>query len=99
MSDLQFSWDPEKDKINQEKHIGISFEEAKTVFYDEYARLIFDPSHSQDENRFILLGISQKLRMLVVCHCYRENETMIRIISARKADSREEKEYARFRHA
>jgi len=58
MSDLQFSWDPEKDKINQEKHIGISFEEAKTVFYDEYARLIFDPSHYQDENRFILLGIS-----------------------------------------
>ena len=99
MSDISFSWDPEKDKGNQEKHSGIGFEEAKTVFYDEYARLIFDPIHSKDENRFILLGISQKLRMLVVCHCYRENETMIRIISARKANSREEKEYDRFRNA
>ena len=99
MSEISFSWDPEKDKINQEKHLGISFEEAKTVFYDEYARLIFDPKHSQDENRFILLGLSQKLRMLVVCHCYRENETMIRIFSARKANSKEEKEYARFRNA
>lgn len=98
MSDISFSWDPEKDKTNQEKHLGISFEEAKTVFYDEYARLIFDPIHSQEENRFILLGLSQKLRLLVVCHCYRENETMIRIISARKANSKEEKEYVRFRN-
>jgi len=99
MQDMDFAWDPEKDRINQEKHSGISFEEAKTVFYDENARLIFDPMHSQDENRFILLGISQKLRLLVVCHCYRESETLIRIISARKANSKEEKEYDRFRHA
>ena len=99
MTELFFSWDPEKDIINQEKHFGISFEEAKTVFYDEYARLVFDPMHSEDENRFILLGISKKPRMLVVSHCYRENETMIRIISARKANLKEEKEYARFRNA
>ena len=99
MSDLSFSWDPEKDLINQKKHSGIGFEEAKTVFYDDYARLIFDPIHSQDENRFIILGFSQKPRMLVVCHCYRENETVIRIISARKANSGEEKEYDRFRNA
>jgi uncharacterized protein len=96
---LEFSWDPDKNRINQKKHQGISFEEARTVFYDENARLIFDPRHTQDETRFILLGISQKLRMLIVCHCYRENETLIRIISARKANALEVKEYERHRHA
>jgi uncharacterized DUF497 family protein len=81
MSDLTFRWDPKKDALNQEKH-GISFGEAKSLFYDERARLIDDPDHSEDEDRFILLGFSSSLRLPVVCHCYRENESVIRIISA-----------------
>ncbi len=99
MSSLTFSWDAEKDRINQEKHDGISFSEAQTVFPDEFARLIFDPFHSSEEDRFIILGISHKLNLLVVCHCYRENESLIRIISARKANNKEEIEYERHRHA
>ena len=71
MSHLAFSWDAPKDRINQEKHDGISFAEAQTVFSDEYARVIFDPLHSSEEDRFIILGISHKLNQLVVCHCYR----------------------------
>ena len=72
-----------------------SFEEAKSVFYDEDARLINDPDHSEEEDRFILLGLSISLRLLVVCHCYRENESVIRIISARKATKSEARNYPR----
>lgn len=92
MPELVFRWDPKKETHNQEKH-GVSFEEAKSVFYDESAKLIHDPDHSEDEDRFILLGFSSALRLLVVCHCYRENESTIRIISARKATKSEAKNY------
>lgn len=94
MSELVFRWDPKKDAANQEKH-GVSFEEAKSVFYDENARLINDPDHSEEEDRFILLGLSTSLRLLVVCHCYRENESVIRIISARKATKSEARNHPR----
>lgn len=94
MSDINFRWDPRKDAHNQEKH-GVSFEEAKSVFFDENARLIQDPDHSSEEERFILLGFSAALRMLVVCHCYRDAESTIRIISARKATKSEAKNYPR----
>jgi len=89
---MEFSWDPAKDAVNKKKH-GVSFAEAQTVFYDENARLINDPDHSQSEDRFILLGMSLNLRALVVCHCYREQDSVIRIISARKASKTEIKEY------
>jgi len=92
MKKLRFKWDENKNKSNIQKH-GVSFEEAQTVFYDEYAIRFFDPDHSEDEDRFILLGISFKLKTLVICHCFREEETVIRIISARKTDKREEQEY------
>ena len=92
MSEIQFKWDEEKNKINIKKH-EVSFEEAKTVFYDENAKLISDPDSSDDEERFIILGISRTLKVLVVCHCYRESENIIRIISARKAGSNEIKAY------
>ncbi|WP_428633473.1 BrnT family toxin [Sedimenticola sp.] len=88
---------PKKDASNRRKH-GISFEEAKTVFTDEFARLIADPDHSEEEDRFILLGTSIHSRLLVVCHCVRENDS-IRIISARKADKRERKVYEGYRNA
>jgi uncharacterized DUF497 family protein len=96
MNELQFEWDKRKEKTNIKKH-GVSFEEAQAVFYDENAIQFFDPDHSDDEDRFILLGISFKLRILVVCHCFREHEGIIRIISARKADDDEENEYWRYR--
>lgn len=89
---MEFEWDENKNTINKEKH-GIDFEEAKTVFFDENAILISDPEHSLDEDRFILLGLSFNLRLLVVCHCYRENEEKIRLISARKATKNESKQY------
>ena len=92
---LTFDWDPRKDRANQLKH-GISFDEAKTAFLDEYARIIPDPEHSDDEERFVLLGMSVGLRLLVVCHCYRHPEDLIRIISARRADKSERREYARY---
>ena len=92
MKPIEFTWDNKKDKINQKKH-GVSFSEAQTVFYDENARLIHDPDHSIEEDRFILLGLSSKLRILLVCHCYRKNEAIIRIISARKATKKEQKQY------
>jgi uncharacterized protein len=76
----------------REEH-GVSFEEARTVFFDERARLIDDPDHSDDEERFILLGLSSMLRLLLVCHCYRSEGNIIRIISARKATARESKSY------
>ena len=94
MNDLRFEWDASKNRENIRKH-GIPFEEAQTVFLDENAIRFFDPDHSQDEDRFIMLGMSFKLRVLVVCHCYRKNDTVIRIISARKADKDEVKDYWR----
>ncbi len=96
MKELRFEWDDRKEKTNIKKH-GISYDEARTVFYDENAVQFFDPDHSEDEDRFILLGISFKLRALVVCHCFRKSETVIRIISARKADKDEERVYWRLR--
>lgn len=92
MKKLEFEWDNKKDKANKKTH-GVSFEEARTAFYDEYAIQFFDPDHSESEDRFILLGSSFKLKTLVVCHCFRKKETIIRIISARKADKDEEQVY------
>jgi uncharacterized DUF497 family protein len=92
MSALRFEWDERKAAANQHRH-GVSFEEARTVFFDERARLIDDPDHSKDEERFILLGLSSTLRLLLVCHCYRSDDDVIRIISARKATPREAKSY------
>ena len=94
MSDLHIEWDPRKNAANKRKH-GVSFEEASTVFGDERALLLDDPDHPDDEDRFILLGLSAALNTLVVCHCYREAEDVIRIISARKASRSERNEYAR----
>lgn len=94
MNRLQFEWDKKQERINIKKH-GISFEEARTVFYDEKAIQFIDPDHSEDEARFLLLGVSSKLRILIVCHCFRESETVIRLFSARKADKDEEQEYWR----
>jgi len=93
MTELRFEWDPKKDTANQRKH-GVGFDEASTVFSDERALLIVDPDHSDDEQRFIILGLSANLRTLVVCHCYREAESIIRLISARKATRTERSQYA-----
>lgn len=95
MSELAFDWDNQKAKVNERKH-GVSFEEAQTVFYDENARLRYDSDPSLDEERYILLGISSLLRLLIVCHVYREGESKIRIISARKATKQEVKQYRSF---
>jgi uncharacterized protein len=92
MADIKFEWDERKSRSNKRKH-KVSFEEAQTVFLDENAMRFFDPDHSQDEDRFLMLGMSFSLRVLVVCHCYRESDSVIRIISARKADKREQSEY------
>ena len=92
MSDLRFEWDPRKSAANQKKH-GVSFEEAQTVFSDSNAIVIGDPDHSDDEARFVLLGLSASLRALVVCHCLRDDGDTIRLISARKADRDERKLY------
>ena len=92
MNDLSFEWDDRKAAANIKKH-GVSFDEAKSVFVDERAKLIDDPDHSDDEDRFVLLGISGVLRMLLVCHCYRSDGNVIRIISARKASTKESKSY------
>ena len=94
MDNIQFEWDGSKSRENKRKH-GISFEEAQTVFLDENAIRYFDPDHSGDEDRFIMLGMSFKLRVFVVCHCYRADDSIIRIISARKANSEEAKDYWR----
>ena len=89
---MKFHWDPLKAKSNIQKH-GISFEEASSVFYDEEALLRDDPDHSDDEDRFIILGMSAFANLLVVCHCYRESDEIIRLISARKATKKETKQY------
>ena len=92
MSNLSFEWDERKSAANAKKH-GVSFEEAKSVFVDERAKLIDDPDHADDEDRFVLLGLSGALRLLLVCHCYRSAGSVIRIISARKASAHESKSY------
>jgi len=97
MRELRFEWDGAKSVANREKH-GISFEEAATVFYDDNALLLHDPDHSEDEDRFLLMGLSIRVRTLVVCHCYREVHGVIRIISARKADRSEREDYNRRLH-
>ena len=88
MKDITFEWNESKNKSNIQKH-GISFEEAKSVFYDEFALLIADPDHSETEDRFVLLGLSAELRFLLVCHCFEADDGLIRIISCRKAIRRE----------
>ena len=92
MSDILFTWDAKKNTANVNKH-GISFEEAQTVFYDDNGRIIYDPGHSHEEDRFILLGMSKVLNILIVCHCYRKGNDEIRIISARKATRKEKQQY------
>ncbi len=92
MKPLRFDWDRSKNLENKRKH-GISFEEAQAVFLDENALMIHDPDHSDDEDRFVLLGLSAKMRILAVCHCYRKSDEVIRIISARKATRNEQKRY------
>jgi uncharacterized DUF497 family protein len=92
MGHLSFEWDERKAAANAKKH-GVSFEEAKSVFTDERAKLIDDPDHSEDEDRFVLLGLSGALRLLLVCHCYRGEGNVIRLISARKANAKESKSY------
>ncbi len=94
MNNIRFEWDENKNRANQRKH-KVSFDEAKTVFYDENARLIPDPDHPENEERFIIMGMSSNLHMLVVVHCYKENDEVIRIISARKATRNEQKYHNR----
>jgi uncharacterized DUF497 family protein len=89
---LEFEWDPRKDQANQRKH-GVSFDEAATAFYDENGLLLDDDEHSEAEERFVLLGLSVRLRLLVVCHCYRSTRDVIRIITARKANREEREQY------
>lgn len=90
MKDIDFVWDDSKYRGNQKKH-GVAFEEAMTAFTDENARVMHDREHSDDEDRFVLLGFSAKLRLLVVCHTYRKDK--IRIISARRANKKERNQY------
>ena len=92
MSDVFFEWDARKNRANQRKH-GVSFEEAQTAFFDQNAKVYFDLDHSEDEDRFLLLGISFSLRVMVVSHCYRRGDAIVRIISARKADRQEQDDY------
>ena len=94
MSGLRFEWDERKSSQNKQKH-GVSFEEAETVFFDDYALLIDDPDHSGEEDRFLLLGVSTILRTLMVAHCYRRADDIVRIISARKATRKERDTYNR----
>ncbi|VAW16125.1 hypothetical protein MNBD_BACTEROID05-464 [hydrothermal vent metagenome] len=92
MNEIKFKWDKNKAEINQKKH-GVSFEEAKSIFYDDYALEFFDEENSSKEERFLMLGLSVKLRVLVACHCIRERGDIIRIISVRKATKKESKYY------
>ena len=95
MNEPTFEWNKRKASDNRRKH-GVTFEEARSAFLDENARVIPDPEHSDDEDRFVLLGLSVQLRLLVVVHCHREEDDVIRIISARKADRSERKQYSDF---
>ena len=92
MSELRFEWDEQKNRANQRKH-GVSFEEARTVFFDQQAVEFYDDEYDQMEDRFLLLGVSAKMRILMVCHCLREGGDVIRIISARKATRNEQRDY------
>ena len=92
MSTLRFEWDDRKAAADLRKH-GVGFDEAKSVFVDENAKLIDDPDHSEVEDRFVILGLSSALRLLLVCHCYRSDGNVIRVISARKASAKESKSY------
>ncbi len=92
MISIRFEWEHRKASANLKKH-GVSFEEAKSVFYDESDKFISDPDHSEDEELFILLGLSHALRVVLVCHGYRSEGNVIRIISARKATPKESKSY------
>jgi uncharacterized protein len=92
MNEIGFEWDVSKASSNKKKH-GISFEDAKSAFFDVNALVINDPEHSHDEERFILLGLSNAHQLLVVCHCYRESDSIIRIISTRKATRKESNQY------
>ena len=94
MKELRFVWDSKKARTNFDKH-GVTFEEARSVFCDEYAVEFYDDMHSEWEDRFLLLGLSFRLRLLLVCHCHREAEGVIRIVSARKATAAESKHYRR----
>ncbi|GJM43435.1 MAG: hypothetical protein DHS20C21_02770 [Gemmatimonadota bacterium] len=94
MDGLRFEWDKRKAAANLRKH-GVSFAEAESVFSDERALLLEDPAHSSSEDRFVLLGLSATLRTLVVCHCYRQGDGVIRVISARKATRAEQRQYSR----
>ena len=94
MKGIRFDWDPKKSVANKRRH-GVSFEEARSVFYDENALEFYDFEHSVREERFLMLGVRAKLRMLLVCYTYRKGEGVIRIISARKATKKESKEYAK----
>lgn len=89
---MKFEWDPAKAASNAKKH-KVTFEVAKTVFYDDFAVQFFDEEHSSDEDRFLLLGMSSDARLLLVCHCEREGGNVIRIISARKATDNEAQYY------
>ena len=92
MAKIDFIWDERKNRQNQKKH-GVSFEEAQSVFFDDKAQEFFDPDHSEDEERFLLVGRSYRLRVLLICHCYREAEGVIRIIAARRATKKERAVY------
>lgn len=96
MGNIEFAWDRRKGRSNLKKH-GVSFEDAQTVFLDENARLIDDPDHSGEEERFVLLGYSLQAHCLIVSHCYRESDSVIRLISARRATAQEEQMYWRLR--
>ena len=94
---ITFEWDDAKATANLEKH-GVSFEEAETVFYDPYALVVDDEPRSDDEQQFVIVGLSAVARVLTVCHCYREPDERVRIISARRATKNEEHEYWRRWH-
>lgn len=93
MNNIAFEWDDKKSQSNLRKH-GVSFEEAQTVFFDDMAIQFWDESHAEKGERFLMLGLSNKLRVLLIVHCFRENDSTIRIISARKATNKEMNEYS-----
>ena len=97
MKEVKSEWDENKNQANLKKH-GITFQEASTVFYDDSAILFDDPDHSAQEERFVLLGLSSKSNLCIVCHCYRESESTIRLISARKATKNETKTYENYNY-
>ncbi|MCM1178654.1 MAG: BrnT family toxin [Clostridium sp.] len=95
MDKINFEWDENKNQINKKKH-GIDFDEAKTVFYDDNAILFDDPEHSMEEERFLIIGISEHENLCIVSHCYRSRDNIIRIISARKATKNETRTYNQY---